>query len=860
MRTSIEQLAQDLLYDLRYAVRMIGKNPAFTLLAALSLALGIGANTAIYSFMDAILMRALPVQHPEALALVQYHTKDFPAIAHGFSGSNFRDPNRGLVSGNIPFPAYEALRASNTVFSGMFGFTNAGRQLTMLVRGEGAVAQAEYVTGEFFPSMGVRGAAGRLLDATDDRLGGAPVAVVSYHYATRRFGEIGKAVGQPVLLNNVPFTIVGVTEPEFLGMYPGTATDLYLPMRSNAALEARPGFDTNARYIDKNNYWVQVIGRLRPGVTLAQAQAALAPVFDGFIRGTASNDKERADLPQFYLQEAAGGMDFLRRRYAKPLYVLMTMVGLILAIACANIANLLLARAAGRRREMAVRLSLGAGRARVIRQLLTESLLLALIGGVLGIYVGQWGIRILSVLIANGQETFVLNASLNWHVLAVTIAAALGTGLLFGLAPALQASGVDLTPALKQARGGETLGRTGAGGTGTAHLRGWFRAGLSRVLVVSQIAISLLLLVAAGLFVRSLSNLHAIATGFNQDRLLLFSVNAWQAGYRDTALTRFYETLHERLAAVPGVRSATLSDIALLSGSASSNDIHVPGVPPEVKRDAYMLTVGPSYFDTMQIPILLGRDFSVRDMDARRVLVNELFAKTNFGNDNPMGRHFSTGRGQFARDYEIAGVVKNVRYASLKRDIPPTVYRPCCDGVRGITYAVRTAGDPLSAAASARELVRQADSRIPITNVTTQERVIEQGVGQERTFATLCTGFALLAMAIAGVGLYGTMAYNVSRRTGEIGIRMALGAQRGRVVWMVQREVLVLAAAGLAIGIPVAYSAATLVETFLFGIKARDAITLTVASALLLVAAIAAGYGPARRASRIDPMMALRDD
>lgn len=849
MRTSLDQLAQDLGNDVRYALRMMARSPAFTALAALSLALAIGANTAIYSFMDAILMRALPVQHPEALAVVQYNTKDFPAIAHGFSGSNFRDPRRGLVSGNIPFPAYEGLRAANSVFSSMFGFAYAG-DLTMLVRGQGVTAHAEYASGDFFRTMGVRSAAGRLFDETDDRLGAAPVAVASFQFAERCFGEAGRAVGQPVPLNSVPFTIAGVTEPEFFGIHPGNAIDLYLPMRSNAALEARPGFNPNSKYIDKNQYWVQVIGRLRPGVTLAQAQAVLAPVFDGFIRSTASNDRERADLPHFYLQEAAGGMDSLRRQYARPLYVLMTMVGLILAIACANIANLLLARAAGRRREMAVRLSLGAGRARVIRQLLTESLLLALIGAALGILFGQWGIRILSVLIANGRETFVLNASLNWHVLAVTIAVALGTGLLFGLAPALQASGVDLTPALKQTRGADPF---------RLH-RGWWRTSLSRMLVVSQIAISLLLLVAAGLFVRSLSNLHAIAIGFNQDRLLLFSVNAWQAGYRDSGLTRFYQALHERLATAPGVRNASLSDITLLSGSAISNSIHVPGVPPEVKRDAYMLHVGPAYFETMQIPILLGRDFNVRDLDSSRVVVNELFARTNYGNDSPIGRHFLMDAGKDGRDMEIIGVVKDVRYASLKREIPPTVYWPCCDGVRAMTYAIRTAGDPLTVAAAARQLVHQADSRLPITNMTTQERVIEQGVGQERIFATLCTGFALLAMAIAGVGLYGTMAYSVARRTGEIGIRMALGAQRGRVVWMVQREVLVLTATGLALGIPAAYAAATLLETFLFGIKARDGVTMTASAVVLLVAAIAAGYGPARRAARIEPIAALRED
>ncbi len=845
MRTFLEQSSQ----DLRYALRMIAKNPAFTALAALSLALGIGANTAIYSFMDAILMRALPVEHPEALALVQFHSKAMPAVAHGFQGSFFRDDRRGSVSGNIPFPAYEALRAGNMVFSSMFGFAGAGT-LTMLVRQDAATANAEYVTGDFFVTMGIRGA-GRMFDETDDRPGAAPVAVASYAYAARRFGDTQKAIGQAVLLNNLPYTLIGVAAPGFQGMYPGTPTDLYLPMRSSAALQARPGFDPNQRYLDKNTYWVQAIGRLRPGVTLEQAQATLGPIFQGFVSATASNDKERADLPQFYLQEAAGGMDFLRRRYSKPLYVLMTLVGLILAIACANIANLLLARAAGRRREMAVRLSLGAGRARVVRQMLTESVVLAAIGGALGVLVGMAGVRILSVLIANGNESFVLNADLNWHVLAATIAVAMVTGVLFGLAPAVQASGVELTPALKQARGGDTWKYRGGR---------WWRIGLSRALMVSQIAIALLLLVAAGLFVRTLSNIHAITAGFNQERLLLLSVNAWQAAYRDDALTRFYETLRERLANIPGVRSASVSDIRLLSSSVNTRLIRVPGAPPNAKSTANILNIAPQFFDALEIPILVGRDFRVADLDSSRVLVNELFAKTYFGNANPVGRHFVTGRDPSAADRQIIGVVKNVRYDSLKSEIPPTIFMPCCKEVRGMNFVLRTAGDPFSIAASAREIVRQADPRIPVTDLTTQERVTEQNLGQERTFATLCTGFALLAVAIACVGLYGTMAYNVARRTGEIGIRMALGAQRGRLLWMVEREVLVLAAAGLAIGVPVAYSAARLVESFLFGMKARDVTTLVAAPVALLLAAAAAGWVPARRASRVEPMRALRED
>ncbi|HLK65270.1 MAG TPA: ABC transporter permease [Bryobacteraceae bacterium] len=839
----------ELWQDLRYSGRMMAQKLVFTSLAILSLALGIGANSAIYSFMDAILLRSLPVDQPEQLVLARYHTKSFPSVAHGFNGNNHRDEQLGMVSGNMPFPAYEALRDGNTVLSSICGFARAG-DLTMLVQGDASIAVTEYVTGGFFQTMGVRAAAGRLLDKSDDFPGSQPVAIVSHAYALRRFGDAAKAVGQDIQLNRVPFTVAGVSEAGFFGMNPGVPIDLYIPMHANASLEARPGYDPASKFLAKNRYWIEAMGRLRPGVSMLQAQAAMAPVFDNFIASTAANDKERADLPRFFLQSARGGGEYLRLRYARPLYALMTMVALILAIACANIANLLLARAAGRRREMAIRLSLGAGRARIIRQLLTESLALALAGGALGIALAIWGVRVLSALIANGREGYILNAQLNWRVLAVTLGATLLTGLLCGLAPALRASRVDLTPALKQTRGGD-LG----------HLRGrWWRAGLSRTLVVSQMAIALLLIVAAGLFARTLANLYAISTGFNQEHLLLFSVNAWQSGYRDAALSRFYLGLQNRLATIPGVRNASLSHVRLLSGSMNSSDLTIPGAPVSPPPSANLLSITPGYFETMEIPVLLGRDFTTRDLDSRYVLVNELFVKSNFGHENPIGRHFQIGTGPTAEDAEIIGVVKNVLYDSLKHDLPPTVYRPCCEGVREVTYVVRTAGDPLQIAASVRELVRQADSRIPVTAINTQEQVIEKSIGQERVFASLGTGFALLALVIACVGLYGTMAYNVSRRTGEIGIRMALGAQRGSVVWMVQRETFLVTAVGLGIGLPVAYSGARLVESLLFGMKAHDAVTLLAAPAVLLLAANLAGWGPARHASRIEPMVALRED
>jgi predicted permease len=753
----------------------------------------------------------------------------------------YRDRAIGTNSGNFPFRAYEALGENNPVLSHLFGFANAGG-LNLMIQGSADLAEGQFVSGGFFSSLGVPPAAGRMIDENDDRPGATPVAVVSSGYAARRFGEMKRAVGQQILINGKPFTIAGVTAPGFFGISPPGPTDLYLPLRLDAVLDPSAA----ARYPNGNSYWVEMMGRLRPGVTIEHAHAAMAPVFHRFVESTARNEKERANLPALLLQEGAGGLDHLRRQYSKPLYVLMTLVGLILTIACANIANLLLARAAGRRREIAVRLSLGAGRLRVMRQLLTESVLLSLAGAALGLVFAHWGIRFLTVLIANGRENFTLFAALNWNVLEVTAALAVATGMLFGLAPAIQASGVDFTPALKQRLG--------------APRRGLFRIGISRVLVVSQIAISLLLLVAAGLFVRTLSNLHAIELGFNRENLLLFRVNARQAGYEGAALLQYHETLRQRLAAVPGVRSATLSNFAMLSGAMSIDSVQIPGVDVGKNAEASSLAVGPEFFSTMQIPILLGRGIDQRDVmgGAKAVVVNELFARTHFGTSNPLGRHILYGDRKV--DWEIVGVAKNTKYNSLKRETPRVVFVPYGPGRGSVTYALRTAGDALALGAAVREIVHQADARIPVSGMVTQELQIERTIGQERTFATLCTCFAILAVLIACVGLYGTMAYNVARRTGEIGIRMALGAQRPRVMWMVMREVLALAAAALAIGVPAALSASKLVETFLFNIKAGDAAAIAGAAAILLVAALAAGYGPARRASRVDPMEALRHE
>ncbi|HLK69414.1 MAG TPA: ABC transporter permease [Bryobacteraceae bacterium] len=851
IRMSADQLFQ----DLRYALRVMAANPLFCGMAAISLALGIGANTAIYSFMDAILMRALPVPDPQSLVVVTWRSKEFPAVAHSFSGSSFADPKYGRVGHPFPYTAFQALHENQQIWSSLFAFARAGN-LTLTIRSQADVAPALYVSGDFFRGLALAPAGGRLLDQSDDHLG-ADTVVLSHTFAQRHFGDASAAVGAKIQINNHPFVVIGVAPREFFGVNPEGPIDAYVPLRASAALDPFAGKDPNEKYIRNDYFWAEVMGRLRPGVSLAQAQAAMEPVFHNFVANQAKNDKERVTLPGLLLNEGSGGLETLRRRYSKPLLVILTLVALILALACANIANLLLARSTARSREMAVRLSLGAGRGRVIRQLLTESVLLAVTGGVLGVLFAIWGIRFLTALLANGDQNFTLRAEINWHVLGVNLGLSLLTGLLFGLAPALQSVRVDLAPALKSAR--STAPHAGLG-------RGWRRIGLGHVLVASQVAISLLLLVAAGLFVRTLSNLKSIELGFNSEHLLLFSINARQAGYTDDdSMLRFYDDLQTRLGGIPGARSVTSSHMPFVSGNMTSYDFTIPGVPiPPKTPQANTAMVGRSFFETMQIPILLGRSLNERDHRGAppAAVVNEVFARDYFGDNSPVGHQIVFNNNKNVA-IEIVGVSKRAQYSNIRDEVPPVIYLAASQGVlplRQMIYEIRAAGDPLALANAVRQVVREANDRIPVTSLQTQEAAINQTIQQELVFARLCSGFAILALMIAAVGLYGSMAYAVARRTNEIGIRMALGARSGRVVWLVMREVLLLTVAGFVIGLPVAYAAAHLVESFLFGMKARDPLTLGLSVAVLTVAALAAGYGPAWRASRIDPMTALRQE
>jgi macrolide transport system ATP-binding/permease protein len=843
--TLLEQLAQ----DVRYALRTMARNRTFTALATLSLALGIGANIAIYSFMESILLRSLPVSDPASLVVMNWRSGP---IASGFrdfvmksvDGSVYRDGS-GRTARIFPFPAFQLLqRASAPVLSSAFAYHPADR-VNVMVRGEAELADGEYVSGDFFRGLAVSPAAGRLLVAADDRAGAPPVAVISMGYSQRRFGGATNAVGQPIVINNVPFTVAGVTPSGFFGVDPGANPDVYLPM--HAVILFDPG--AADRYLAQNHYWVQMMGRLRPGVSRAQAETALATPFAQWVDSTATNEQERANLPVLRLDEGAGGLDSLRRRYSKPLYVLLAVVALILATACANTANLLVARATARKREMAVRLSVGAGRFRIVRQLLTESAALALLSGALGVVIAVVGIRVLTRLLASGQEGVTLHAELNWHVLLVSLGLSLLCGVLFGLAPAFHSTRPTLVPALK--------------GTAIGDARRRARDGVPRLthaLVVAQIAISLLLLVTAGLFIRTLSNLQSIELGFARDNVLLFELNAPQAGYPEAGAAAFYGDLRRRLGELPGVRAATLSHASLVRAGRRL-PITVSGVSA---ADARVLGTGPEFFTTMQIPILQGREIHERDQQGSLAVavVSDLFARTYFRDENAVGRHIRVGT-RSPVDLEIVGVAATARYGGLKTEIPPVVYIPYAQvplSLEELTYALRTDSDPLRYVGPIREIVREADARVPLTNVRTQAAEIDQTVNQEIVFARLCSAFAILALVIACVGLYGTQAYAVARRTNEIGIRMALGARPAIVIWMVLREVSVLAALGLAIGVPIALSASRLVESFLFDVKPHDPVALAFAIGILSIAALLAGYGPAWRASQISPLIALRQD
>jgi len=806
------RMEEEMFQDLRFGVRIMLKHKVLTAVAALSLALGIGANTAIFSLLDALLLKTLPVKNPEQLVFV------------------------GGLDYQYPDPVYREMSEKNTVFSGIFTYNWV--EATVNDGSQAERVSAQLVSGDFFTVLGVGPHLGRVFTDADDQTPGAHfVTVISYDYWRGRFGADPNIVGKKISINTRPFTIIGVSAQGFNDVDVGAAAALRVPMMMKDLMQD-PRNDT------------PVMARLKPGISIEQAQVAADILFQNIVRAYGANSLSNrySDASRIELSSAGRGVSALelRGRYLQPLFLLLCLVGMVLLIACLNVANLLLARAAARRKEIAVRLAVGAGRFRLIRQLLTESCLLSTFGGALGLVFARTGTAVLLRYIPITREI-----KLDLRMLGITIVVTVLTSILFGLTPALQATRFDLIPALKNDAAGT------AGGSRKLELR--------RLLVVLQVALSLVLLVCGGLFVRSFQNLKEVDLGYTSDQIVSMSLALGRSGYKTDQQRSFYQQLSERLRALPGVKSATYTNSMPLEPKPygkEEGEFEVPGShsPPNEKPTALMHPITPQFFATFGIPLLRGRDFNWQDSVGRVykvVIVNDRFARYFFGNENPLGKRISVAGFEF----EIVGIVGNARLSSLKETMSRAVYYPAFTALlANQRLCVRARGDAGALIAAIRNEVRQLDPNLPVYDIKTFADQIDESISRERMIALLSSFFGLFALLLAGLGLYGVMAYAVSRRAREIGIRMALGAQAGNVLWLVLRETLLLVAIGIAIGLPVALAATRLTKGLLFGLTANDPLTITLAPLVMIAIAAMAGYLPARRAAQVDPMVAVRQD
>jgi predicted permease len=844
--------------DLRYGAQMLVKHPAFTAVAVLTLALGVGANTALFSVVDAVLLKKLPVKDPDRLVLFKASWNREKFGPGGFNGSNQLDRTTGLTVGtSFPTETLTRLRQEQSVLSDVFAF--APLEVNLNAGGQAEVVTGQVVSGNYYSALGVPALLGRTINEADDNAGATAVAVLSHRFWTNRFGSDPSIIGKQVNINNVAFTIAGVTPPDFSGTSQvGSSTDVSIPLAWEPQIS---GERSNTR--GAGIWWLRLMGRLQPGATIAQAEAALAGPFQQSVLEHRAMRQARIqtqlrtldpkDLPRLGVDSGSQGEMNARRGFVKPLRLLAWVVGVVLLISCANVANLLLVRASSRKKEIAVRLALGASRGRLVRQLLTESVLLAAVGGALGTLFALW-IKdgLLLVTEWGGRDMNALHPQLDLRVLGFTLGLSFLTGVIFGILPALRATDLDLTPALKD-----------TGRSSSAVGRSW----LSKSLVVVQVSLSVLLLIGAGLLIRTLRNLQHVETGFNANNLLLFDVDPSLLNYKEDKLATLYQQAFNRVEAVPGVRSVTFSRHALLSWGATTTSVFVPNVlGPDGKPkdfDTKLHIVRENFLSTMEIPLLIGRNLTERD-DAHAPLVavvNQSFAKAHFSNENPIGKRFGFEQNK-AGEIEIVGVAGDAKYTSQRDEVEPTVYQSWRQSPTEIaTFEVRTTGDPKSFVAAVREAMHEVDSNLPLSNIRTQIEQADETLTMERMFAKLLTLFGLIAQQLAAIGLYGVMAYAVSQRTHEIGIRMALGADRRSVLMMVVRQGMILTVIGIAIGLGAAYVLTKYVESLtsmLFGVEARDPWTFAVTTVLLVAVALIACLVPARRATRVNPLTALR--
>ena len=824
--------------DVRYGTRSLFRSKGLTVVAILSLGFGIGANTAIFSFLDAVMLRSLPVKEPSQLVLLG--NGEWQGITDSFNPTEL-----------YSYPFYRQMQTQNEVFSGMAATLSMLNHVHGNVdgRGDTEMINVQLVSGTYFPMLAVPAYLGRTLtDEDDNSEGDHPVAVVSYRWWTQRLAQDPAVLGKKVKLGDTTFEIVGVAAPEFFGTKVGEAPDVWAPL---SMLTSIPPHWTG--YKDNFASSLYVMGRLKPGVTMDQATVNVNLLYQRIHRGFPDVKIGQKELIQLEktrvpLTSIATGLSTLRGQFSEPLRILMVLVVLVLLIACANVANLLLARSTARAREFAVRQALGARRLRLVRQLLTESLLLAFAGGAVGIGLA-WVANglLLRMISAGAKETVPLDVSLNPRMLLFTFAVTISTAIFFGTLPALRATGLELTDTLKDGRG--TSSTTGTGM-------------VSKILIVMQVAFSLVLLVGSGLFLRSLVSLNDVDPGFNQDNVLRLETDVSSVGYKasDPRLPALYQQIEERVSAVHGVVAASYSWFTFHEG-AWNGSITVPGMPEEKDQDVRHNVIGNGYFKVMQIPLIAGRTFGPQDTATSQkvAVISERMAKTRFPEGSPIGRHYHIGSLTGPWDMEVIGIVKDVKFGNLdeKPELIDYVSYPQRKDYLN-DFEVRYTGDFATISTAVQQAIHSVDRTLPITRVTTLREQVGRSLTQQKTIAQLSTCFGLLAVFLSSVGIYGLMSYAVSLRTNEIGIRMALGAARSNVSWLVLREIVLLVAFGVALGVPVTLAGGRLIANLLFGLKGADATSIFTAIGALLLVALLAGFLPARRASSIDPMRALR--
>jgi predicted permease len=827
--------------DIKFALRTLLRSRLFTCVAVLSLALGIGANTAIFTLLDQLILRSLPVKQPERLVMI-------------WSTGPHMGSNRGTRASS--YPMYQEFQRKASAFS--YVFCRYFTPLSVSFGNRTERVNAELVSGNYFDALGVRPAIGRVFspDQDDRQYKGHPAVVLSHDYWTSRFNADPGVVGRKILVNNYPMVIVGVSAAGFSGLDPSSSPEIRVPIQMKPLMTA--GWDDLG---DRRSQWIHTFARMKPGFSIQAAQASIQPLFHQILEQEVTQD----DLPkasQYYrdqflkrtvrMESAANGYSQLRQQVSTALVVLMCMVALVLAIACFNVANLLIARAVARQKEIAIRLAIGASRGQLVRQLLVESLVLSVGGGLLGIALSVFTIRGLLRFVPSDGSPLLLRAEPDARILAFNIALAILTGLLFGLVPALQSTRFDTWNTLKDAVGAVA----GCGRTVT----------LRKALVTAQVALSFLLLVGAGLFVKSLVNLKNTRTGFGElDNLITFQVDPTLNGYSVPRMQAFYKQLLEGVRNTPGVKSATYAIVPLLHGDEWDSSMSVEGHLNKDGEDiqAFMNGVSPAYFKTMGIPIVAGRDFDDRDAGPKLnvAIVNREFATHFFGDRSPIGRHIGFGSGPDTKlRMEIVGVVENTLYEGPREGVHRQVFvsNPQSDFPAGVAFYVRTSLGSASMFGALRQQVRNLDAALPVYEMKTLEKQLDETLNTERLIALLSAAFGALATLLAALGLYGVMAFVVERRTKELGLRMALGAPQSAVLWLVLREVLLLFGIGLALGVPCAYALSRYVSSQLFGVRPTDLWTGASALVILGIVALAAGLLPARRASNIDPIQALR--